>query len=258
MAIPVCLSFDHWTAPYDGIVQMTPEETQGDATPVIRLAPSLLNADFGRLAEQIALVEEAGVDMWHLDIMDGHFCPNLSFGVPVVAGISEHTDLLLDAHLMIADPGRYAPAFVEAGAGSITFHIETAPQPRDLVRQIRDLGVKVGVALNPDTPAEAIAAIIDEVDIVLVMTVWPGFGGQKLIDRCLEKIELLASQMSDEQWLQVDGGINRETIPAVVEAGADTLVIGSAIFKAEDPRAEMCACREIARRAALDSSEAVS
>lgn len=237
---------------------MTHDDGKNRGESLIRLAPSLLNADFGHLADQMATVEAAGVDMWHLDIMDGHFCPNLSFGVPVVASVSRCTNIPLDAHLMISDPMRYAPAFVEAGADSITFHIETAPQPRELVKSIRDLGARVGVALNPDTPAETIAEIIDDVDLVLVMTVWPGFGGQRFIERCLDKIELLASQMSDEQWLQVDGGINRETIPEVVAAGADTLVVGSAIFHAADPRAETIACRELARRAALDSLEASS
>ncbi len=234
---------------------MTLDAAGGNTGSLIRIAPSLLNADFARLAEQMSLVEEAGIDLWHLDIMDGHFAPNLSFGVPVVEAIARSTDLMLDAHLMVADPGRYAPAFVESGAGSITFHIEAVERPRELIHQLRELEVRVGVALNPDTPAEAVADIIADVDLVLVMTVWPGFGGQQLIERCLDKIELLASQMSDEQWLQVDGGVNRETIESVVSCGADTLVIGSAIFSAADPRAEVLAFRELGRRAALDNSE---
>ena len=212
----------------------------------IRIAPSLLSADFGRLAEQIALVEEAGADLLHLDIMDGHFAPNLSFGVPVVKSISRCTKLLLDAHLMITDPGRYAPKFVEAGAGNITFHIEVTEQPRELIRQIRDLGVQVGVSLNPGTPAEAIGDIIGDVDLVLVMTVWPGFGGQRFMDECVEKIETISGQLSESQWLEVDGGINPETARQVVSAGADTLVAGSAIFHAEDPPGMIAALRRAA------------
>jgi len=212
----------------------------------IRIAPSLLSADFGRLAEQIALVEEAGADLLHLDIMDGHFAPNLSFGVPVVKSISRCTKLLLDAHLMITDPGRYAPKFVEAGAGNITFHIEVTERPRELIRQIRDLGVQVGVSLNPGTPAEAIGDIIGDVDLVLVMTVWPGFGGQRFMDECVERIETISGQLSAAQSLEVDGGINPETARQVVSAGADTLVAGSAIFHAEDPPGMIAALRRAA------------
>ncbi len=212
----------------------------------IRIAPSLLSADFARLGEQIRMVEEARADLLHLDIMDGHFAPNLSFGVPVVKSIARCTKLLLDAHLMITDPGRYAPKFAEAGAGGITFHIETTEQPRELVRQIRDLGVQVGVALNPDTPADAIDDIIADVDLVLVMTVWPGFGGQRFMDECVKKIETISGRLSKTQWLEVDGGINPETTRRVVSAGADTLVAGSAVFHAEDPPSMIAALRRAA------------
>jgi len=192
------------------------------------------------------MVEAAQADLLHLDIMDGHFAPNLSFGVPVVKSISRCTKLLLDTHLMITDPARYAPKFAEAGAGSITFHIEAIEQPRELVRQIRDLGVQVGVSLNPGTPAEAIGDIIGEVDLVLVMTVWPGFGGQRFMDECLEKIETISGRLSAAQSLEVDGGINPETARQVVAAGADTLVAGSAIFHAEDPPGMIAALRRAA------------
>lgn len=212
----------------------------------IRIAPSILSADFARLAEEIALVEKAGADVIHLDVMDGHFVPNLSFGVPVVEAVSECTDLLLDTHLMISDPERYAPAFVEAGAGAITFHVEAVEHPRETVRKIRDLGVKVGIALNPGTPAEALLQVIEEVDIVLVMTVWPGFGGQRFLADCLEKIETIEAQLSDDQWLSVDGGISPETASRVVAAGADTLVAGNSIFGAEDPAGALRELRRVA------------
>ncbi len=222
--------------------------------PTIRIAPSLLGADFTRLAEQVALVENGGADLLHLDIMDGHFVPNLSFGVPVVESVSRCTRLFLDTHLMLSDPLKYAQAFAEAGSKSITFHIETVEHPTEAVSRIRALGVKIGVALNPGTPAEAIFEIIEQVDIVLVMTVWPGFGGQKFMRECLPKIETIADHLSDEQWLEVDGGINLETSPLVAAAGADTLVAGNAVFRAADPVQMMAAIRAAARRAAGEST----
>jgi ribulose-phosphate 3-epimerase len=215
--------------------------------PGVRIAPSVLSADFARLGEQIRQVEKAGAQILHLDIMDGHFVPNLSIGVPVVQSVRKCTDLFLDVHLMITDPLFYAEPFARAGADLVTFHIEVAPEPMRIIQRLRELGVGVGVSLNPGTSADTLAAILGEVDMVLVMTVWPGFGGQKFIEPMLEKIRTIAHLLRPDQRLEVDGGIQAETIARAALAGADTFVAGSAVFDAADPAAEVFRLEGLAR-----------
>ena len=233
------------------------------ASPGMRMAPSVLSADFARLEREVAAVESAGATMLHLDVMDGHFVPNISFGVPVIASLRKCTKLLLDAHLMIAEPKRYAEVFVQAGCDHVTFHIEAVdprsasgktladiPEPRAsaradvcnpqaVVEHIRKLGASVGVSLNPTTPVSAIESILDSVDMVLVMSVWPGFGGQTFIADVLPKVTELRARLQDHQRLQIDGGVDPETIGPAAKAGADTFVAGSAIFGTPDPPAAM-------------------
>ena len=201
------------------------------------IAPSLLAADFVRLAEDIARVEAAGADWLHLDIMDGHFVPNLTFGPPIVAAIRKITKLPLDVHLMVTNPAALVDAFAAAGADWLTVHVETEPHLHRLVTHIRELGVRPAVVLNPATPLSSLEEILQEVDMVLVMSVNPGFGGQKFIPSSIDKIRRLKKQIitvNREVLIEVDGGINAVTSPLVREAGAEVLVAGSAVFGNDD------------------------
>jgi ribulose-phosphate 3-epimerase len=203
--------------------------------PEVKLAPSILSADFARLGEQVAEAANAGADYIHIDVMDGQFVPPITIGAPVVAAIRKWTGLPLDVHLMIETPERQLEQFAKAGADIITVHIETCPDIRQVVRSIKDLGAKAGVSLNPGTPASAVSKILPEIDLLLVMTVNPGYGGQPFIESTLEKIANLRAELDEKKLpaeLEVDGGINIEVAPRVVKAGARVLVAGAAVFSA--------------------------
>jgi len=216
----------------------------------IQIAPSILASDFAHLADEAERVSNA--DWLHVDVMDNHFVPNLTIGLPVVEALKKASPIPLDCHLMIEDPDRWAPAYVEAGAGSVTFHVEAATAPVRLARELRALGARAGMALRPATPVEPYEDLLDELDMLLVMTVEPGFGGQEFLDLCLPKVRR-ARQLIDrhglELWLQVDGGVSAETVGRCAEAGADVFVAGSAVFRADAPDHAVDELRERARAA---------
>ncbi len=218
-------------------------------TPAIRMAPSLLSVDFGNAERGVAAIEEAGATILHLDVMDGHFVPNISFGAPIIKSLRKCSKMYFDAHLMIEEPKKYAESFVEAGCDLITFHIEVAKDPAAIVDHIHSLGASVGVSLNPTTPASSIDTIIEKVDMVLVMSVWPGFGGQKFIADVLPKVTEIKKRLGPHQRLQIDGGIDPNTIASAAAAGADTFVAGTAIFRQDDPPAAMKNLQNLAEAA---------
>lgn len=215
----------------------------------VSIAPSILAADFTRLGDEVARVEAAGIEYLHVDVMDGHFVPNITFGPPVVKALGLATRVPLDVHLMISDPDRYIEAFVEAGAAIVTVHAETTPHLHRTVRRIHELGAKAGVAINPATPVHVLEEIVTELDLVLVMSVNPGFTGQAFLPSSLRKIEAaraLITSRGGHAVVEVDGGIDASNIGAVARAGARVIVAGASVFHTPDPAAAVDALRKAA------------
>lgn len=214
----------------------------------IEIAPSILSADFARLADELAVIEKAGVKMVHLDVMDGHFVNNITIGPPVIAKLRKYSRLCFDCHLMITDPRKYAASFIEAGANHLTFHIEVEKNPAELIEMLHDMGVSAGVCLNPETPVEAIEKVAGLCDMILVMTVHPGFGAQKFIPEAAKKIIKVREIAGPDIRVEVDGGISTETAPLAVSYGADTFVAGNAVFSKPDRIAAIEAIRQACKR----------
>jgi ribulose-phosphate 3-epimerase len=219
---------------------------------MVEILPSILAADFTRLGEQIALVEKAGISMLHLDVMDGHFVPNFTIGPPVVKSIRKITRLTLDVHLMITDPDKYAPIFIEAGADQVLVHQEVCPHLDRTLRMIQSEGARAGVVLNPATPVTTLVDVLEVADYVLIMSVNPGFGGQRFIQNSLRKVRTLDAWRKDRGLplpIEIDGGVTLENLGDVVRAGVDWIVAGSTVFHSESPEATVREMQQVARDA---------
>ena len=217
----------------------------------VQISPSILNSDFARLADEVASVSQSA-DWVHVDVMDNHFVPNLTLGLPVVEALRKVSALPLDCHLMIEDPDRWAPDYAEAGAGSVTFHVEAAAAPIRLARTLRAAGARAGMALKPATPIEPYEDLLPELDMVLIMSVEPGFGGQRFLEAVLPKVRRTREAIGrhgGQVWLQMDGGVSLETIERCADAGADVFVAGSAVYAADDRDAAVRELRALAERA---------
>ena len=219
---------------------------------MVQIVPSILSADFARLGEDIHKVEQGGATMLHIDIMDGHFVPNLTVGPPVVRSVRAITRMTLDVHLMVSDPDKYAPIFIEAGADQVSVHLEAARHLDGTLRSIQSEGIPAGVVLNPATPVSALEDVLGLADYVLIMSVNPGFGGQRFIPHALDKIRALDRRRRElglNFAIEIDGGVNRENVAEIVRAGCDWLVSGASIFKCADPAATVAEMRSMAQNA---------
>ena len=219
--------------------------------PADKIAPSILSADFARLGDEIRAVEEAGADMIHFDVMDGHFVPNLSIGIPVLESVRKVTRLPLDAHLMISEPARYVEAFVKAGADSISVHCEVCPDIRAMAKRIHDLGARASIGINPETDADMVLPFAEHLDMILVMSVHPGFGGQEFIPAALDKLRYIRRELKRRGLtidVQIDGGVKLDNIADVKSAGANVFVSGSGIFGQSDYRKIMGEMRDVIAR----------